>query len=74
MLSVECLYDNVFNVKTYKELCSYDFDFFIINVSTKDLDKARPFIEEDKDREDTLIVNIENTLFPEIYKYDKNII
>ena len=62
--SFECLYDNDFNVKTYKELCSYDFDFFIINVSAKDLDKARPFIEEDKDREDTLIVNIENTLFP----------
>ena len=62
--SFECLYDNDFNVNTYDTLCSYDFDFFIINVSAKDLYKAMPFIEEDKDREDTLIVNIENTLFP----------
>ena len=31
------------------------------------------FIEEDKDREDTLIVNIENTLFPQIYKNDKTL-
>ena len=62
--SFECLYDNDFNVNTYDTLCSYDFDFFIINVSAKDLYKAMPFFEEDKDREDTLIVNIENTLFP----------
>lgn len=68
--SFECLYDNDFNVKTYNTLCSYDFDFFIINVSAKDLHKARPFIEEDKDREDVLIVNIENTLLPQIYKND----
>ena len=61
--SFECLYDNDFNVNTYDTLCSYDFDFFIINVSAKDFYKAIPFIEEDKDREDTLIVNIENTLF-----------
>lgn len=72
--SFECLYDNDFNVKTYNTLCSYDFDFFIINVSAKYLYKARPFIEEDKDREDTLIVNIETALFPQIYKNDKNII
>lgn len=67
--SFECLYEAVvFNVKTYKKLCSYDFDFFIVNVSPKDLEKARPFIEADKDKEDVLIVNIENTLFPEIYE------
>ena len=65
-LSFECLYDRDFDVKTYNKLCSYDFNFFIINVSPKDLEKARPFIEADKDKEDVLIVNIENTMFPEI--------
>ena len=33
--SFECLYDAGFNVKTYKKLCSYDFDFFIVNVRRK---------------------------------------
>lgn len=63
--SFECLYDD-FDVKTYKKLCAYNFNFFIINVSPKDLEEARPFIEADKDKEDVLIVDIENTLFPEI--------
>lgn len=62
--SFECLYDRDFNINTYKKLCSYDFDFFIINVSPKDLEKARPFIEADKDKEDVLIVNIEDQLLP----------
>lgn len=65
-LSYECLYDRDFDVKTYNELCSYNFNFFIINVSQKDLEKTKPFIEADKDKEDVLIVNIENTMFPEI--------
>lgn len=64
--SFECLYDRDFDVKTYNKLCSYDFNFFIINVSPKDLEKARPFIEADKNKEDVLIVNIEKTMFPEI--------
>ena len=59
-LSFECLYDRDFDMKTYNQLCLYDFNFFIINVSPKDLEKARPFIEADKDKEDVLIVNIEN--------------
>lgn len=60
--SFECLYDRDFNINTYKKLCSYNFDFFIINVSPKDLEKAIPFIEADKDKEDVLIVNIEDQL------------
>ena len=60
--SFECLYERDFNIKTYNVLCSYDFDFFIINVSPKDLEAAIPFIEEDKDKEDVLIVNIEDQL------------
>ena len=60
--SFECLYERDFNIKTYNILCSYNFDFFIINVSPKDLEKARPFIEADKDKEDVLIVNIEDQL------------
>lgn len=66
--SYECLYDTNdpynlnFNIKTYNYLLSYNFDFFIINVSPKDLEKARPFIEADKGKEDVLIVNIENSL------------
>ena len=63
----ECLYDCEFNIEKYKILCSYNFNFFIINVSPKDLEKARPFIEADKDKEDVLIVNIENTFLPEYY-------
>ena len=62
--SFECLYERDFNIKTYNVLCSYDFDFFIINVSPKDLEAAIPFIEEDKDKEDVLIVNIEDQLLP----------
>ena len=62
--SFECLYDRGFDVKTYNKLCSYNFNFFIINVDQKDLEKAIPFIEADKDKEDVLIVNIENTMFP----------
>ena len=62
--SFECLYERDFNIKTYNKLCSYDFDFFIINVSPKDLEAARPFIEADKDKEDVLIVNIEDQLLP----------
>ena len=62
--SFECLYDNDFNINTYNVLCSYNFDFFIINVSQKDLEAARPFIEADKDKEDVLIVNIEDQLLP----------
>ena len=62
--SFECLYERDFNIKTYNVLCSYDFDFFIINVSPKDLEAARPFIEADKDKEDVLIVNIEDQLLP----------
>ena len=62
--SFECLYDNDFNIETYNILCSYNFDFFIINVSPKDLEKATPFIEADKDKEDVLIVNIEDQLIP----------
>lgn len=62
--SFECLYDNDFNINTYNVLCSYNFDFFIINVSPKDLEAARPFIEADKDKEDVLIVNIEDQLIP----------
>ena len=61
----ECIYDNDFKVENYKTLCSYDFDFFIVNVSKKDLEKARPFIEADKDKEDVLIVEIDETLYPE---------
>lgn len=61
----ECIYDNEFKVETYKTLCSYDFDFFIVNVSLKDLEKARPFIEADKDKEDVLIVDIDETIYPE---------
>ena len=60
--SFECLYERDFNILTYNILCSYDFDFFIINVSPKDLEKAGPFIEADKDKEDVLIVNIEDQL------------
>ncbi len=60
----ECIYDNEFKAETYKTLCSYDFDFFIVNVSPKDLEKARPFIEADKDNEDVLIVEINETLYP----------
>ena len=60
--SFECLYERDFNIKTYNILCSYDFNFFIINVSPKDLEAARPFIEADKDKEDVLIVNIEDQL------------
>ena len=60
--SFECLYERDFNIKTYNILCSYNFDFFIINVSPKDLEAARPFIEADKDKEDVLIVNIEDQL------------
>ena len=60
--SFECLYERDFNIKTYNVLCSYDFDFFIINVSPKDLEAARPFIDADKDKEDVLIVNIEDQL------------
>lgn len=70
--SFECLYDCEFNVDKYKKLCSYDFDFFIINVSPKYLEMAKPFIEADKNKEDVLIVNIENTLFPEIYEQYTN--
>ena len=62
--SFECLYERDFNIKTYDTLCSYNFDFFIINVSPKDLEAARPFIEADKDKEDVLIVNIEDQLLP----------
>lgn len=58
----ECLYDGEFDVKKYKILCSYNFNFFVINVRSKDLEKARPFIEADKDKEDVLIVNIETPL------------
>lgn len=61
-LHLECIYDREFKVETYKTLCSYDFDFFIVNVSPKDLEKARPFIEADKDKEDVLIVEISETL------------
>ena len=61
-LHLECIYDNEFKVETYKTLCSYDFDFFIVNVSPKDLEKARPFIEADKDKEDVLIIEIDETL------------
>ena len=61
----ECIYDNEFKVETYKTLCSYDFDFFIVNLSKRDLDKARPFIEADKDKEDVLIVEIDESLYPE---------
>lgn len=63
----ECLYDGEFNIEKYKILCSYNFNFFIISVNPKDLEKARPFIEADKDKEDVLIVNIENTFLPEYY-------
>ena len=62
--SFECLYERDFNIKTYDTLCSYNFDFFIINVSPTDLEAARPFIEADKDKEDVLIVNIEDQLLP----------
>ena len=62
--SFECLYERDFNIKTYDTICSYNFDFFIINVSPKDLEAARPFIEADKDKEDVLIVNIEDQLLP----------
>ena len=61
----ECIYDNEFKVETYKTLCSYDFDFFIVNVSKRDLEKARPFIEADKDKEDVLIVEIDESLYHE---------
>ena len=61
----ECIYDNDFKVETYKTLCSYDFDFFIVNVSKRDLEKARPFIEADKDKEDVLIVEIDESLYQE---------
>ena len=62
--SFECLYERDFNIETYNVLCSYDFNFFIINVSPKDLEAARPFIEADKGKEDVLIVNIEDQLLP----------
>lgn len=58
----ECLYDNEFDETIYNILCSCNFNFFIINVSTKDLEKAKPFIEADKYKEDVLIVNIETPL------------
>lgn len=61
-LYLECIYEREFKLETYKTLCSYDFDFFIVNVSPKDLEKARPFIEEDKNKEDVLIVEINETL------------
>ena len=61
----ECIYDNDFKVEKYTTLCSYDFDFFIVNVSKKDLEKARPFIEADKDKEDVLIVEINESLYKE---------
>lgn len=61
--SFECLYDNEFNVKQYKKLCSYDFDFFIINVSLKDLDKAYDYILEDFEKDDVLIKFIDNSLY-----------
>lgn len=61
----ECIYDNEFKVETYITLCSYDFDFFIVNVSKRDLEKAKPFIEADKDKEDVLIVEIDESLYPE---------
>jgi len=51
----DCLYDGEFNVLKYTVLCSYNFDLLIINVSPKDLEKALPFIEQDKDREDVYI-------------------
>lgn len=51
----ECLYDGVFNVEKYNALCSYDFDLLIISISSKDLEKALPFIEQDKDKEDVYI-------------------
>ena len=51
----DCLYDGEFNVEKYKVLCSYNFDLLIINVSPKDLEKALPFIEQDKDKEDVYI-------------------
>ena len=60
--SFECLYDNEFDEAKYTVLCSYDFNLFVINVSPKYLEKARPFIEADKDKEDVLIVNIETPL------------
>ena len=60
--SFECLYDGEFDETKYNVLCSYNFNFFVINVSPKDLEKTRPFIEADKDKEDVLIVNIENSL------------
>lgn len=64
-LHLECIYEREFKLETYKTLCSYDFDFFIVNVSPKDLEKARPFIEEDKNKEDVLIVEINEPLYSE---------
>ena len=64
-LHLECIYDNEFKTETYKTLDSYDFDLFIVNISPKDLGKARPFIEADKDKEDVLIVEINECLLPE---------
>lgn len=75
-LHLECIYEREFKLETYKTLCSYNFDFFIVNVSPKDLEKARPFIEEDKNKEDVLIVEINEPLKPELMeeykKYIKN--
>lgn len=68
----ECIYDNEFDEVKYATLCTYHFKFFIINVSPKDLEKAKPFIEADKDKEDVLIVEINETLYPEWWeKYKK---
>lgn len=68
----ECIYDNEFDEVKYGILCFKHFKFFIINVSPKDLEKARPFIEADKDKEDILIVEINETLYPEWWeKYNK---
>lgn len=67
----ECLYDCEFNIEKYKTLCTYNFKFFIINVSPKDLEKARPFIEEDKNKDDVLIVEINDALNPEWWEKNK---
>lgn len=67
----ECLYDRDFDVKKYKILCTYNFKFFIINVSLKDLEKAKPFIEEDKNKDDVLIVEINDALNPEWWEKNK---
>lgn len=54
----ECLYDGNFNEKTYIVLNAYKFNFFIINVSLNTLGKAKPFIENDRNKDDVLIVDI----------------